>query len=73
MERCIVKSLAIDGDGKPADESSVVVRKLGNKVSWNPIKAFYQGMNGEPDDVDFPLLAFRCPRCARVEFFAGLP
>ena len=39
-------------------------------ISMNPITAFLQGLHGEPDDVDYPLVAFRCPSCAKVELYA---
>ena len=42
----------------------------GTPTSANPIKAFQQGMAGEPSDEAFPLTACRCPKCGFVELCA---
>ncbi len=69
MEPCDLK-LSNLGFGSPVDDSSLVVRKPGAKVSMNPITAFRQGLNGEPDDIDYPLVAYRCRSCSKVELYA---
>jgi hypothetical protein len=43
----------------------------GTPTSPNPIKAFHQGMGGEPSAESFPVTAWRCPRCGLVELCAA--
>lgn len=43
----------------------------GTPTSPNPIKAFHQGIAGEPSDESFPVTAWRCPRCGLVELCAS--
>jgi hypothetical protein len=43
----------------------------GVPTSANPVKAFAQGLGEEPADQLFPIAAFRCVRCGRVELYAA--
>ena len=44
--------------------------RTGTPTSGIPIKAFLQGIAGEPTDEAFPLTAWRCPNCGHVELCA---
>jgi hypothetical protein len=45
----------------------------GVPTSWNPIKAFRQGMAGEKEDERFKVMVWRCSRCGFLELYAGKP
>ena len=42
----------------------------GDPISWNPVKAFRQGLHGDKDDVAFPVTAWRCADCGLLELYA---
>jgi hypothetical protein len=45
----------------------------GIKTSWNPVKAFAQGLSDEPGDRIYPLAELSCVRCqgcAYLELYA---
>jgi len=46
----------------------------GTTTSKNPVKAFAQGLNKEPEDRLYPLpelRGYRCQKCGYLEFYAA--
>jgi hypothetical protein len=54
-------------DGKQPHLAFVVV---GQPTSSNPLKAFQQGVSGEPANCAYPLWGVRCSQCGFVELYA---
>ena len=50
--------------------SLFVFVRPGAPTSANPVKAFMQGLHEEPGEQKFPLAAFRCSECGRIELYA---
>ena len=42
----------------------------GEQTSWNPIKAFQQGLQGDQANEAYLLRGHRCPGCGTVELVA---
>jgi hypothetical protein len=53
------------------DSRLFFVLRAGTPASWNPIKAFMQGMRNEPGyrEESYPIGGRVCPRCGRFEFY----
>jgi hypothetical protein len=51
--------------------SELLFVRPGAPTSGNPVKAFRQGMAGEPTDEAIPVTAWRCPQCGCLELCAA--
>lgn len=76
--KCIRCGIVLEGGLLRAREGPMTIAlakefsfvRSGTPTAANPIKAFQQGMAGEPADEAFPLTAWRCPKCGLVELSA---
>jgi hypothetical protein len=50
--------------------SELLFIRPGAPTSWGPVKAFRQGIAGEPTNEAIPVTAWRCPRCGSLELCA---
>jgi hypothetical protein len=51
--------------------SKLVFIVPGTPNSMNPVKAFTQGLAGEPSDRVYPIRGVRCAQCGLLELYAS--
>jgi hypothetical protein len=60
----------IGGDGIEAGKPRLVFVVPGPRPSWNPVKAFQQGLAGSHGDQVHGITGFRCQQCGALELYA---
>jgi len=68
-------TIAIDPHGAYSAESAPRLNFVipGPPVSSNLIKAFQQGLAGEPGDRTYRIAGYRCSQCGLLELYADPP
>jgi hypothetical protein len=70
MENGFATAIPLIGPKPPPDRPRLVFVVPGNQTSWNPLKAFKQGLEGDRANEAYLLRGYRCPACGTVELIA---
>jgi len=70
MQDGYATAIGLMGEVLPPDSPRLVFVVPGETTSENLIKAFKQGLQGDPANAAYSLRGYRCPRCGSVELIA---
>jgi hypothetical protein len=71
MEHGYATAKGLLGGEKTANEESQLLFFIpGSPTSWNPIKAFQQGLQDEKVTQTFAVVGSRCANCGYLELYA---
>ncbi len=70
MEDGYATAIGLVASNTASGDPKLVFVVPGKHTSWNPIKAFQQGLQGERANEAYLLRGYRCPGCGTVELVA---